>query len=165
MAQEGKEQQCIEIAEDVLKQLDCAAYVEIRGTYIDWNYKILFQDNESVKKGIERIPPRRCRVCAIGAATLSAARLFNGVIFSDIEGDGKFHFLREFFTEQEVHDLEAAYEGFTPFSVTVENYRIIDALKEFSDKLRFRLVWQTVIDNNGRFLLSEIKLPGKAKVA
>ena len=110
MARKGKNKECVAIARDVIAQVRAGQLVATPGIYCQFNSTLPVGDLQvNLKQNV-------CWVCGIGAAFISAIRLFDGhqlleprfsVLSYDI-----VHLLRTYFTPREVKRLEVYFEGF-----------------------------------------------------
>ncbi len=147
MARKGKNQECVAIAKDVLRQLETGKYIAQRGDYLmhvisaDTYDHPAFDDNILRAKGdlqsaLKIIKPI-CRVCAVGSMFISAVRKFDGFNSNGYWYDEAMkRILRRFFTSAEVRNIEEAFE--------------FREHGEHSDT-RLRRIMKFIIKNNGNF--------------
>ncbi len=71
----------VAVAKDVLKQIKAEAYVPSHGSFVNeigirWN-DFIQSGKKELSKHLNENPPKKCCVCMLGAAWLSAVQLFN----------------------------------------------------------------------------------------
>lgn len=165
----------VEIAKDILIQLDKENYEAHSGIYvyisnfdID-NKKNLLAFEDDIQANFDKM--NTCEVCAIGACIMSIARLGNSLTFGDVididienDNDNVENKIKSIFSPKQMSLIEAYFEGrhsdfmFTgSMNIGVELDNIdLGKAATFSDKYpndseRLRLIFQNIIDNNGTF--------------
>jgi hypothetical protein len=151
-----KSEKAIAIAKDVLKQLNARKYTATPGTYV------YAKTSRKPPPAIGIADMKTCKVCALGACVVSAARLggtrvFNEVIRVDPTSTGyefasndTFISLRKYFTEFEAEAMESAFERYK-WNTGGTMFRFGTSAKD-----RLRRIMQNVIDNKGHFVVPAI---------
>jgi hypothetical protein len=167
-----KAQRAVAIAKDVLSQLRKRqnGYVACSGVYIHREAleamnpdeaKDLRDNLKAMQKGDS------CKVCALGSAILSKARLFDKVPCQDIlAGEDEIdveairEHLHDAFSEAQLDLIESAFEGANMSSGETPRVNAspnaIEAAIEFSqkhddDKARLRAIMTNIVKNEGVF--------------
>ena len=118
MAKRGKNKEAVAIAKDVIEQIELRKYVATPGTYMrGLRLKTGDLQNQLTELLDERA--KKCSVCALGSAFLSAVRLYDKFNVesggSSIGAESMMGKLEEFFTQEEIGRIEAAFELSTDF--------------------------------------------------
>lgn len=150
----------VAVAEDVLVQLRKRKNTIIphQGTYLETDAEFTDEqlDGHDLQEYVDKVQKADCKVCAVGAAVMSKARLFDNVpadvvvVADDIHGH-----LFDVFDENTVALMECAFEQSDSFS-TGQSEKHLEAAIEFGeryedDKERLRAIMKNIIENNGKF--------------
>lgn len=131
----------IEICKDVLKHIGIIRATP--GTYLRGG---LAPEIDGIIPSDGRLY-KRCDVCALGALLIGRINRFNTLKWSDISIRGELRLgsdniivlLESVFDEEELCDIEAAFEGWDKY----------DEIFESDPQERLRIIMQHIIDNNG----------------
>jgi hypothetical protein len=162
----------IAVAKDVIKQLNSQKNPLCAGNYgyVASDYKFE-SDAGDLQKYVEEVQKANCRVCALGAALLSKARLFNHVPVKkisskrygtetfgiDVDNETVYKGLSSVFSKAQMQLIESAYErgNFGPESRRAKD-EIIDAIlfgdKYVDKKERLIAIMRNLIKNEGVFI-------------
>jgi hypothetical protein len=172
-----RNEKAVEVAKDVLRQLDAKLYKATSGIYFDF----LRQDldpyaEESLQAVLETEP---CRLCAIGGTFASTARLRNNVATSTVIVPSSTFMMEtmvDVFTEHTLRAMEVVFETYNartyPFS-REDSTTLIMYGRELQSKVDdghaddyvMRTIMQNIIDNNGEFVVPGITLAAYEKDA
>lgn len=171
--------QRIAIAKDVIAQMNSKKYHPRGGIYIDLYLEKNNCEFEGVKPLHEVVKATQmCDVCAIGAMCLSAATVFDGVEWNGqqsrywgsdgCEQDSNIRkVLHQFFDEQQLALIEAAFEGDSRHPEWINDFVSDDDLEtcyRFADEHwghqeRLQLIMQNIINNDGEFRPELLPIP------
>lgn len=169
----------VAIAQDIIARLDSGQYIAGKDLYV-WSPVLdgfHHEWDDDLQNHMEEFDEEPCQVCAIGAALISRARLFDSVNVQKVFKTSLFFYndnqvvdanvselrsnLDEIFGREQVALLEAAYElrrWYNDFDI--DEQLVQDAISfgmRYDDRReRLRAVWQNVIDNDGIFTPSEV---------
>jgi len=165
-----KQQQRIEIAQDVLAQLRAKKFVAQQGTYVSVDNLLKAGQNESIDLSVPLTQAESCTVCGIGGLFVSAVckadklsvEEADGVDLGgnfDMAGDIAYAYLKQFFSQEQLELIECAFEGEPSFQELADSGDVYDAV-EFTegvedDDTRLRLIMENIIVNKGRFVPSK----------
>lgn len=169
--------QRVQIAQDVLSWLIGGKLLAKHGTYVGWEGDSPAIDpDKQLSVQLKNAAP--CNVCAKGAAFIVAVDRFNQIQARDvvdidreaggnlnIEGDGFENFLTRFFEKEQIDQIEAAFEGWSPQRQNDEHHESnlyeddMDELYDFSDlfldkehaDVRLAMIMRNVVFNKGTF--------------
>ncbi len=149
-----KTQQRVELAKDVIRQVEAGLFKPTHGIYFRGKKGRLATDRhcdtpeitERDVKEIINLPEQQCYCCAKGALVLSYVKNFNGVKSGDLDED--LAPLRNIFGDNFWDRIEGIFEWDNP---------IQDSGKESATK-ELSLVMKEIIRTNGR-AFKEIKSP------
>lgn len=162
-----KREMAVAVANDVLAQLRkrTKGYVVTTGYYIRTGSPL--PSTGDLRDHLDTIQKGGCQVCALGAALLSKARLYdkvpmnftNGGYASYCSGDACYRSLSDVFSRKQMVLIESAFErmnmdpdsrrdDYTP--VAIQN--AIDFGTQYSDdKVRLRAIMKNIVENDGVF--------------
>lgn len=158
----------VQIAQDVIKQLDAKLYIATSGVYVQKSdLPDTIDASTRLSEFVASIPP--CHVCALGSAILSNARLGTndlvGDLFriddygADLRCGNMDVTLRNIFGESNLEMIESAFE-MSNMSDTLDpdedDMSDIELAIEFGeqfehDEPRLRAIMQNIIENEGIF--------------
>jgi len=155
----SKKQKRIAIAKDVLLQIKKKTYVGYQGSYIQGLDSDL--DSTELQECLLTDAPE-CRVCGLGSAFLSLARLGNKVeIPIDDTGSRDYHYtLDPIFGKKQRELIEATFEGWgldssymdDPINDNPINYRHMKFYNKYIDDTeRLAAIFRNVVKNDGIF--------------
>jgi len=140
------------IAQDVLDAIRAEKFRPISGVWVDWNIDL----DQPLAAQVEKNPT--CQVCALGAAFLCAVRYHPGayprdfhVMRSGCGHDAIFKLLGDFFEDDQLQMIEAAYEQGRGFCGG-ETEAICFGLKYEDDQERMIAIMQNILANHGTFV-------------
>lgn len=164
------EQKRVQIAKDVLEQLDKKHLVADYGNWaisddesLLYKKSIYSDQNISIKKLLNET--KKCRVCALGSLFVCAVDRSNNLIVDDLHGiyspDQKdvFNYLSNFFLLSQIKLIEFVYEQGQGWNRSCYPYDTEAALNFFSPEekkipeLRMKKIMLNIIANNGEFVL------------
>ena len=142
----SRNEQRVVIAKDLILRLDAKKFIAITGTY----FRVPLTDKEAADGSIEvrdLLKQKTCRGCQIGGMFLCAVDRHNKLSLDEIEflnnnDAGMREYLRQFFSDMQLQELEAAFERW-------------DEFKEWDVERaedRMRSIAQNIIRNKGRFV-------------
>lgn len=165
----SKKEMAVAIANDVLAQLRKRkkGYIASAGVYVSssaFHNEIDHKSTLDLKDHLDEIQEDGCRVCALGAALLSRARLYDNVPFSDFyskwESDGQsgcHQFLKDVFSHKQLTLIESAFEGadmdYEGDGLSAREVKRVCAYYEKypDDKARMRAIMTNIVENGGVF--------------
>lgn len=158
----------VEVAMDVLKQLDLQRIVATSGVYVSFNgptpapVMIAAKHGEDLSEVLDFLPT--CNVCAVGASLLSYARLFDSVPMGNDLGDDRAIFFyhsgdtenvkyiaRRMLGDGFINDIEQVFEGWD-----ATHRRVSYSFNKYGasgSETRMRVIMQDVIDHGGEFIM------------
>ena len=153
----GKREKRVAIAKDVIKQLRLGRYLaastyfgtHIGGLVYHTHGNIL--SSKQVQNEVQKL--ESCCVCAIGAAFVSGVRLYDGISGADWDvhlGQGSKG-AQNFFTSTELITMERWFE------LKDLGHNLYRKLYSMPRKRRMRIVFQSIIDNDGRVLSNDMR--------
>lgn len=156
----------VEIAKDVLAQLDIKRYNAEAGTYMAWTNGSYAVKAETPQAKLD-MPTVSCSVCAIGAVFCSRVRLGNEIDDVDShDGDEMIALMADIFSEEELATMETVFEGSTVVAVDLNENRwqeaqtfretVADGMEEWAegyDEKMLRALMQNIINNKGELKL------------
>lgn len=157
-------EKAVAVAKDVVAQLDDPTST-MRPSHGGYFITPFMPDDcnlqeRDLRDYLPQIHEAGCRVCALGAAMLSKARLYDDVPASTLVLTGALkveHALDGIFGRETVDLAEIAYEGHVVRHTQLSTDRIhraVDFWRKYErPRDRMRAIWQNVIDNNGEFIL------------
>lgn len=166
-----KRQRAVEVALDVLAQLRKRrnGYVATTGYYVETAYD-LTEAGGDIRDHLAEIQGANCRVCALGAAVLSKARLYDNVpAEAFVDGDGGApresctENLLDIFSQDQMDLIETAFEcrdsredgdpwGYNGTKLPARIARAIAFGERFkTPKARMRGIMQNIVENRGVF--------------
>lgn len=152
-----KSQRAVEVAEDVLKQLNKRknGYLASGMGYLQTKYDLTSAEG-SLQDHLDGIQEGGCEVCALGALLLSKARLYDDV---PISNDGIcitdcLNGLTTVFSQRQLNLIEAAYEGgrLDYDNSSLERSAVAFGEKYRDRKARMRAIMQNIVENQGKFV-------------
>jgi hypothetical protein len=164
----SKREMATAVAKDVIAQLNrrTKGYEATPGLYV-YIECVIPTNVTDLQDAIPSIENQvgKCNVCALGAAVLSKARLFDNVPIDgeaasyggviSLDYDDCFNGLKDIFSESQLQLIEAAFEGWDEGSwETNPAIRRAVAFGEKyidDDKKRMKAIMQNIIDNDGTF--------------
>lgn len=173
------DKQRVEIAKDVLQQLDTKKYIATKGRYFvpgkkesynekwnDFEEGVNSTQYESLQCAIDS-PDVACQTCAMGAVFASRVRLGNEINSYRPDSRKVVNALEGIFTREELKLMEVMFEGYEidpmyTFDDTAALSRALEFFRDNTDtKLdananvdrRLRLIMQSIIDSKGKFVL------------
>lgn len=175
----GKREMRVAIAKDVLKQLKIKAYSLGGGYFFSedqffrYSGGFLEADGPALQQAVKEM--KHCSVCAIGAAVISGIRLYDGVTGESLDpGKGQHSVAgQRFFTENELAVMERLYEGWRGYEWPDEEKEdehdnpahLRCKVQLLGRDSRLKIVYQSIIDNNGRVVKKDILNKYKALVS
>lgn len=163
----------VTIARDVLKRLRAKQFIAKHGEYVTWSLPYgsdlpmpTFKNGSSLREQLKEAPP--CKVCALGAAFISAVDKFNKCDVSDsLFDDPRYRdqfcetkikiFLKRFFTQSQLAEIEAAFEGWHSSREYADrlgakhNYDNLPKDYEKTD-IRLAMIMKNIIRHKGTFV-------------
>ncbi len=167
-----KDKQRVEIAKDVLKQLDLKRLVATHGKWVDFisggYYDYKFPAESQVRSILK---DKNCGVCALGGLFVASVERANALVVKEVgydygDGTGVFNpnltsisnYLTRFFDQDQINDIELAFEkgkgGVT--DTTLAKYYEPDVT---DPEDRMRLIMNNIIDNGGTFIHGVTQAP------
>ena len=145
----------IALAKDVLETIDNRHIVIMTycsGVYTQTSTNWQKQDARIILHDMERC----CNVCALGSLFLSYIKLFDNVKIGEIARYDYIHAsanfindkLSTYFTENELHEIEGAFECFTGRDQWLRHYP--------ESKIRLKQIMLNILRNDGEFVLVDI---------
>jgi hypothetical protein len=163
----------IEIARDVLDRLKTKQFIAKHGEYVSWSYlhnddmptpTPKFENDKPLREQLVEAPP--CEACALGAAFMSAVDKFNKCdvtdnLFDDYAREkfagcstayGIKPVLKRFFDDDQLVEIESAFEGWGPDRDGSE--QDYTGLVKHEDKadVRLSMIMKNIIRHNGTFV-------------
>lgn len=145
-----KKEMRIKVAQDVLYQLSKKKYKASPGTYCRLNLKDNQELTVNAELQTELTKVKNCEVCGIGAAFLSLVRIddkfkvcHNDTLDNCINDIAMREKLYKYFDEDEIENIEDAFEGFSGYFEYLDKYP--DPTK------RLRAIMRNII-KNGEFI-------------
>lgn len=141
-----RNKQRVEIAKDVLKALGEWLFAE-PGTYL-WHRR----DYETRYSEVTEDGVTKCDVCALGAV-FACAEVRQGRPVKSASSDTMVTRLEDYFTENELRTIEAAFEGFG-VGTTPEATRATEAFNANvgTPQTRMARIMRNIIRNDGTFI-------------
>lgn len=133
----------VAIAKDALAWEEAGALIPTEGVYLNPC------NNPDPDRYLESEQARnlnlgKCQVCALGGLLVARAVRFDKVTYYDILYKPPYDLLTEYFTLDQLRNIECAFEDFNDLRTWKED--IPDATE------RFKAIMQNIIDNKGTFV-------------
>ncbi len=172
-----KKQKQVQLAKDVIAQLRAKRFTARTGAYaiLDKFADAKFSKALETQAEIEMRPivraSKKCRVCAQGALVVAAIDRFNQCklgqwdSLNDVAGDYDGELVGRFFSEQQIKNIEAAFEGYAAdiWSSNADGTAWKRAYRNHSD--RMDAIMRNIIANNGTFDIESIPKPRKNPIS
>lgn len=170
----GKLKQRVEIAKDVLEQLDAKYLIAKPGNYVDYRLTLNSHDDEQeIKEALDK--RKSCTACGIGSLFVCTVKKFNKIKFGDlsygtgssISQDDIHSYMGKYFTSFELYKIEAAFErtgSLHEFMWNTPKYRALEKAANYfnnfnGEKLkpneRLKAIMNNIIKNNGVFRVTK----------
>lgn len=164
-----KQEKIVEVCRDVLLQLERGKYT-LGHIYLSASEYMPDTKEGDLQQHVDKI--EKCYVCAIGAALMSKARLYNNVPIKsvlscrgniDANQDNIIKNMNDIFSARLLYEMEAAYER-TPrlcddYCISKERLCGATAFGEsyINDRERMVAIMENIIDNNGEFVFDSVE--------
>lgn len=164
----------IQVAKDVIKQLNAMTYKVTEGSYCtftatDRRKLLALGDNDQLQKTFKEVT--NCRVCALGSIFVSGVRLHNNLKLSALKDSsdktvseyvGAYKIPKRYFSAKQLALIESAFEretmsGFGMYEGYISTEEFMRAI-EFGERYkrparRLRAIMENVIKNKGKFVV------------
>lgn len=146
-----KSEQRVVIAKDLIARLDANEFTAQQGTYLSVRLtKADLRDESAEVRDV--LKGKKCKGCQIGGLFLCAVDRHNKLSLDDIgyldnNEAGMRAYLQRFFVDDQLRDVERAFEGWGDFGDWNGPARPAD---------RMRAIAQNIIRNKGRFVGSQL---------
>lgn len=153
-----KNEKRVQIAREVIAQLDSEFLTARRGVYVDSD--VYVDDPAQQLQKLLKTSAKQgdsCTVCGIGALFVCGVLRGNALTGTQISLDGGDNFgvhgsatlkyLRRYFSWQQLARIESAFERWGKFTKDGNEF----ARQVYDDETRMRLIMQNIILNNGTF--------------
>lgn len=170
----NKSQKAVAVAEDVLKQLRRRKNrLRVGGSgYLSTTYRPTSLDGD-LREHLDKVESNSCGVCALGAALLSKARLFDSVPMTEVfykTGSDNYipdlsqscvrENLDDVFDKTTLKTVEAAFER--NYNLIFEDHEcpspkiygaVVFGMKFSDPRKRLQAIMENIVANNGRFVV------------
>jgi len=163
MTETEKMEMRVKIARDVISRIDAKQISPNRTTYIRLN-SWLDVPEDSV--GTDSAQPiidqfyKHCDVCMLGAMFLSHINLNNGVTIEDVPIAARpqiVEFLREYWTERELFEIESWYQGWTNNDSRMITFYLKYFWYQYCNETEvMKMLMENIVANGGNFVPEQL---------
>lgn len=161
-----KAEQCVAIAQDVLTQIELKRFVPVTGSYMTMPSNAFEGDRSRDMRDVLRALPV-CNVCALGGLFACAVERADDLPLAEVSFVGygstgtlnsktPFSYLGRFFTQQQLHAIEVAFEGISRPNNAQLGFEERRECLSFNDRIydrteRMKRIMNNIIANGGTF--------------